>query len=76
MFTCAGRMNGYYADPIYCNKFHYCATGKYQRTCFSRQSLVILGWQSMMECDEGLAYSDEEHDCVPMELSDCAMGNK
>jgi hypothetical protein len=33
--------------------------------------LIGLGWQSMMECDEGLAYSAREHDCVPIELSDC-----
>lgn len=27
IFTCAGRANGYYADPVHCNKFHYCGTG-------------------------------------------------
>lgn len=32
IFTCAGRANGYYPDPIYCNKFHYCATGKCSRS--------------------------------------------
>ena len=29
IFTCSGRTNGYYADPIHCNKFHYCGTGQY-----------------------------------------------
>jgi len=27
IFTCAGRANGYYSDPVHCHKFHYCATG-------------------------------------------------
>jgi hypothetical protein len=27
VFTCANRVNGYYADPIHCHKFHYCGTG-------------------------------------------------
>ena len=27
IFTCAGRVNGYYADPVHCHKFHYCGTG-------------------------------------------------
>lgn len=27
VFSCAGRVNGYYADPVHCHKFHYCATG-------------------------------------------------
>jgi hypothetical protein len=27
IFTCAGRTNGYYADPVHCHKFHYCTTG-------------------------------------------------
>ncbi|CAF1128570.1 unnamed protein product [Adineta ricciae] len=58
IFTCAGRTNGYYADPVHCNKFHYCATG----------------WHSVMECDNGLAYSARDNDCVPVELADC--GNK
>ncbi|CAF2947672.1 unnamed protein product [Rotaria sp. Silwood2] len=56
IFTCAGRSNGYYADPIHCHKFHYCGTG----------------WHSVMECDKGLAYSAQEHDCVPVELVNCS----
>lgn len=41
--------------------------------CFDvTKNRFSLGWQSMMECDEGLAYSSREHDCVPLELSDCA----
>ncbi|CAF0736401.1 unnamed protein product [Adineta steineri] len=55
IFTCAGRSNGYYADPVHCHKFHYCATG----------------WHSVMECDNGLAYSAQDNDCVPAELADC-----
>jgi len=27
IFSCAGRANGYYPDPVHCHKFHYCATG-------------------------------------------------
>lgn len=70
-------MNGYYPDPIHCNKFHYCATGQFFRFVlffFEKKTKIIWdfsGWQSMMECDEGLAYSSREHDCVPVELSDC-----
>ena len=33
IFTCAGRTNGYYADPVHCHKFHYCATGT-EPICF------------------------------------------
>ncbi|CAF3864024.1 unnamed protein product [Rotaria magnacalcarata] len=55
IFTCAGRSNGYYADPVYCHKFHYCGTG----------------WHSVMECDKGLGYSAREHDCIPIELVNC-----
>ncbi|CAF3963307.1 unnamed protein product [Adineta steineri] len=55
IFTCAGRINGYYSDPIHCHKFHYCGTG----------------WHSVMECDKGLAYSVREHDCIPIELTNC-----
>jgi hypothetical protein len=29
IFTCAGRVNGYYSDPVQCNKFHYCGTGRH-----------------------------------------------
>ena len=29
IFTCAGRSNGYYPDPVHCHKFHYCATGSF-----------------------------------------------
>ena len=34
--------------------------------------VFLLGWQSMMECDEGLAYSTRDRECVPLDLSDCA----
>ncbi|CAF3190548.1 unnamed protein product [Rotaria socialis] len=55
IFSCAGRLNGYYADPVHCNKFHYCATG----------------WHSVMECDSDLAYSARDNDCVPVDFADC-----
>ncbi len=29
IFTCANRVNGYYADPVQCHKFHYCGTGNH-----------------------------------------------
>jgi hypothetical protein len=37
--------------------------------CFS------LGWHSVMECEKGLAYSARDHDCVPIELANCAAKN-
>ncbi|CAF3842460.1 unnamed protein product [Rotaria sordida] len=36
-------------------------------TCAGR----VNGWHSVMECDKGLAYSAQEHDCVPFELANC-----
>jgi len=32
VFSCAGRANGYYPDPVHCHKFHYCATGIEQKS--------------------------------------------
>jgi hypothetical protein len=35
VFTCAGRANGYYADPVHCHKFHYCTTGIKRKLVFT-----------------------------------------
>jgi len=77
VFTCAGRVNGYYADPVHCHKFHYCGTGMSIDFFFFVifKFLFSLGWHSVMECEKGLAYSARDHDCVPVELANCATKN-